>query len=161
MKKSLRIMLAVTAMFCLLSVSQSAEALSIVSSFDDGYVGYEYSSSVYVQGGEEPYYWSLVDGDLPYGIDDFREGNMDEILVLEGTPTTAGRYTFTIEAEDMAGETVSKSFTITIDDDNDDDNDRSSFNGGSGSGGSGGGCNTGLACLGLMLVAGLAFKKSR
>ena len=152
MKKSLRIMLAVAAVMCVLSLSQAAEALSIVSSFDDGYVDEEYSSSVYVTGGTEPYDWNPAIGDLPPGLDGFPEGSNDDTMVISGTPTSTGRYTFTLEVSDMEGETTSKTFKITIRDS--DGEDRTSFSSGSG------GCNLGLAGLGLVLVAGLAFRKT-
>ena len=157
MKKSLRIMLAVAAVMCVLSLSQAAEALSIVSSFDDGYVDEEYSSSVYVTGGTEPYDWELVSGSLPDGLNGFPEGSDDDTMVISGTPTSTGRYTFTLEVSDMEGETVRKQFTITIRDS--DGEDRTSFSGDNNGSGSGG-CNLGLAGLGLVLVAGLAFRKT-
>ncbi|MBQ7219527.1 MAG: hypothetical protein IJS28_00950 [Synergistaceae bacterium] len=158
MKKSLCIMAAVMAAVCVLSCGYAAEAVSIVSSFDDGYIGREYSSSVYVTGGEEPYDWDLVSGSLPDGLEGFPEGDGDDTMVIEGTPTKTGRYTFTLEVKDAEGETARKSFTITIGEIGG-ENGRNSFNGGDSS--SSGGCDAGTAGLGLLFIAGLAFRKLR
>ena len=62
-------------------------------------------------GGETPYTWSFVSGDWPEGL------TLDEDSgVIEGYPTTAGDYTFTIRVSDNStpAKDREKDFDITI-----------------------------------------------
>ena len=164
MKKSLRVVLAVMVMVCLLSLGAAAEAVSITGNFSSGRVGEEYSSRVYASGGTAPYRWTLVGGTIPSGLNAFPEGDDDDALGLTGTPTTAGRYPLTLQAEDVEGEKITRSFTITISEgssSSNDDDSGSTNNFSSNGDSSSGGCDSGLAGLGLMLVAGVFLRKSR
>jgi PKD repeat protein len=67
-----------------------------------GSTGYSYS--VYM--GSYNYTWSIVQGSLPPGLE--LNGNY-----IEGTPTTAGSYAFTVRATNASG-TVRKEFIIDI-----------------------------------------------
>ena len=59
-------------------------------------------------GGYPPYTWLRTAGSLPPGVSLFRGGK------ITGKPTTAGTYTFTVEATDALGATAMRSLSITI-----------------------------------------------
>lgn len=78
---------------------------------DGGTVGSFYLQNFALSGGVAPYTWT-VDGALPPGvIQDFEDspGN-----TLDGTPTEAGTFKFTISVTDGAGQTARKKGSITI-----------------------------------------------
>jgi hypothetical protein len=85
-------------------------SLTIVTaaSLPQGAVGGAYSQQFSVVGGTPPYTWSLTSGSVP-GL----SFNASQVI-LAGTPSTAGTFTFTLQARDSAGLTVSRSFTIVI-----------------------------------------------
>lgn len=63
--------------------------------------------TVLVSGGQEPYTYRLLSGDLPAGLN-ISAGT------LYGQPSEAGTVEFTIEFTDYAGHTISQAFSITI-----------------------------------------------
>ena len=73
-----------------------------------GTVGTSYSQQFSVVGGTPPYTWSAGTG-LPPGLS-FDASK----VILSGTPSSAGTFTFTLQALDSAGATTSRSFTISI-----------------------------------------------
>jgi hypothetical protein len=75
-----------------------------------GIVGAVYSSTLSATGGATPYSWTVSTGVLPPGL------NLTPSGTLAGTPTTAGSYSFTIEATDSAApnRTASAAFTVQI-----------------------------------------------
>jgi hypothetical protein len=80
-----------------------------------GMVGGAFAQNFFLSGGAGPYTWSLVSGQLPPGLhlqtfSDPRDAN-DE---LAGTPTTTGRYTFTMRLADYTGQQATQRFTATI-----------------------------------------------
>jgi hypothetical protein len=79
----------------------------------DGNVGTDYNNFVTAQGGDgAPYRWSIVAGDLPDGLAlrDFAPSSG----IITGRPTTVQTATFTVQAQDQAGNTARRQFTIRI-----------------------------------------------
>src|SRR5260370_581794 len=77
-------------------------------SLDNGTVGVAYNATLSAAGGPLPYTWSLASGSLPPGLAPSTSGT------ISGTPTTAGSYTFTIQASDSGGQKASRAFTVSI-----------------------------------------------
>jgi hypothetical protein len=68
-----------------------------------------YNAMIEVSGGKPPLQWKVVSGKLPPGIT--LEPNSG---VLNGTPTSPGRYRFTVAVSDASGKKVVHDFTINI-----------------------------------------------
>lgn len=85
-----------------------APALGLIDHIPDGELGVAYAArTVVVAGGAA--FLAMVSGSLPDGT------MFDEITgVFSGTPSTAGVFTFTVEASDTSGAFVSKTYTVTI-----------------------------------------------
>ncbi|MCL4788460.1 MAG: DUF4082 domain-containing protein, partial [Verrucomicrobia bacterium] len=75
----------------------------------DGQKGTAYSATLTASGGDSPYAWSVVAGQLPSGL-----SLNDTTGVLDGTPTRAGFFNFTVQVTDSASQTASSSFTVLI-----------------------------------------------
>ncbi|MGZ6005649.1 MAG: N,N-dimethylformamidase beta subunit family domain-containing protein, partial [Candidatus Saccharimonadales bacterium] len=90
---------------------QSASALAITTSspLAGGTVGTAYSATLAASGGSSPYTWSITGGTLPAGLT--LHGSTG---VIDGTPTTAGTYNFTIQVSDSLTAISSKNFSITV-----------------------------------------------
>ena len=58
--------------------------------------------------------WSMSSGLYPPGITGPSGGSNFEHITLQGTPTEAGVYNFTIVVQDSAGRTAQQSYSITI-----------------------------------------------
>jgi large repetitive protein len=87
----------------------SIALLSITTtSLPNGTAGVAYSATLSAAGGTPPYTWSLTAGSLPPGLALSASGT------ISGTPTTAGSYSFTIQAADSAGRKASHAFTVSI-----------------------------------------------
>ncbi len=67
-----------------------------------------YSEILLAQGGVPQFTWSVVSGALPPGLSIAEQG------VISGTPTTAGLYTFTVQAIDQLGVTAHEEFQIQV-----------------------------------------------
>ncbi len=79
------------------------------SSLPDGTVGTAYSVTLTASGGNEPYTWSVVGGDLPDGL------TLDSSTgIISGTPSIAQTYSFIVRADDSAGHYCTISISITI-----------------------------------------------
>jgi hypothetical protein len=77
--------------------------------FHGGEVGVPYTAvALAVTGGVAPYRWSVSSGALPDGVVVGSDGS------VAGSPTTAGTFSFTIQAADSGDSTASLSGTITI-----------------------------------------------
>ena len=67
-----------------------------------------YSVTLAATGGTTPYTWTLSSGNLPPGL------NLTPSGTIAGTPTTAGTYTFTIQATDNAAPNRTNTATFTV-----------------------------------------------
>jgi subtilisin family serine protease len=70
-------------------------------------VGTGYSATFTVTGGIAPYTWQVLSGTLPEGL------SLSSSGVLSGTPTSAGSFTFTVQARDSVG-TVADTVPLTV-----------------------------------------------
>jgi large repetitive protein len=86
-----------------------ASGLTIASApqLPPGTSGVRYSVTLQPAGGTPPYVWAITAGALPAGIG-FNSG------VLEGTPSSAGTYTFTAQVTDGNSSKASKQFTLAV-----------------------------------------------
>lgn len=69
--------------------------------------GYSYREFLDAYGGEEPYTWRLVSGELPEGLSLDRENGR-----ISGTPVSVGVHTFTIQVTDAQDNSDEKEFTL-------------------------------------------------
>ncbi len=68
-----------------------------------------YNQTVVASGGTSPYTYSVTTGALPLGL------SLNSTTgVISGTPTAAGTASFTITAQDFAGETAHENYSVTI-----------------------------------------------
>ena len=77
------------------------------TSLPSGLAGTAYSQAIAASGGLPPYTWFVGSGSLPAGL------TLSSAGVIAGTPTTAGIYSFSIDAG-YSIFFVSQSFTLTI-----------------------------------------------
>jgi len=75
----------------------------------DGKVGVAYETGLFPLGGVPPWSWSFVSGTLPPGLSVQASPGR-----VNGTPTTAGTFTFTVRVGDSAGNFVTGQFTIMV-----------------------------------------------
>ncbi len=76
-----------------------------------GNVGTPYHEEIEAIGGVPPYSWSKTFGQIPYGLDLDLSG---EVAILDGIPTFASNYTFTLKVEDSSTPPQSSSFTFKV-----------------------------------------------
>ncbi|WP_370149027.1 putative Ig domain-containing protein [Streptacidiphilus sp. EB129] len=72
-------------------------------------VGAAYSDTLTATGGAAPYGWSVKTGTVPTGITLNASTG-----VLAGTPTTAGTFTFTVQATDSKSQTATEATSVTV-----------------------------------------------
>jgi hypothetical protein len=76
-----------------------------------GTVGEPYAIGVFADGGTTPYSWTLVGGSLPPGLSLQKSPGR-----VQGTPTAAGTFGFTLRVDDSGGQSTTATFTITVSD---------------------------------------------
>jgi hypothetical protein len=78
-----------------------------------GTVGTGYFQMLSVSNGTSPYTFSVTQGSLPPGLS--IAASSDGLSgVLQGTPTTAGTYTFTVQVKDNNGLTATQDYSLLI-----------------------------------------------
>jgi len=83
------------------------------SSLPGGAVGVSYSARVYASGGCTPYKWWVSSGALPAGISGVRSSSTTS-FIIQGTPTTAAIYGFSVTVRGCGGHTSTKSYRVGI-----------------------------------------------
>jgi large repetitive protein len=71
-------------------------------------VALPYQATLAAAGGASPYTWSAIAGSLPAGVTLHSDGKID------GTPTTAGTFTFTAAVTDANGARATRDFSLTV-----------------------------------------------
>ncbi len=100
--------LSVTRTFSL-NVQPATLAISTPSALSSGVINLAFSKTFVATGGSGTYTWTLTSGTLPAGLN-FVSG------VLSGTPTavTASPSSFTLQVQDGANNTVTRTFSLSI-----------------------------------------------
>ena len=74
-----------------------------------GTVGVKYGVQMAATGGQPPYSWSLYSGSLPPGLTIDQQGG-----IIQGTPTAAGSYPFSVQARDAVEASLPQQLSIAI-----------------------------------------------
>lgn len=83
------------------------------TSLSDGTVNNGYYQTLAVSNGTSPYTFSVTQGSLPPGLN--IAASSDGLSgVLQGTPTTAGTSTFTVQVKDKNGLTATQDYSLVI-----------------------------------------------
>jgi hypothetical protein len=91
-----------------LEVLQTDEVLIVVTStLPEGRLGLEYGHQLVAGGGEPPYDWAVVEGELPPGL------AIDDAL-LAGVPDAVGSFDFELRVTDRLGDTASRAFRVDV-----------------------------------------------
>ena len=91
-----------------LTVSVQALTITTISPLFNGTVGVAYNQTLTASGGKPPYQWSVISGSTGGLTLDPNSG------ALQGTPQTAGTFTFTVQVSDSAGNTATQQFSLTV-----------------------------------------------
>jgi hypothetical protein len=73
---------------------------------------YGYRAELQARVGLPPYSWTLLDGELPPGLE--FDGDAGDRIAIIGRPTQAGEYSFTIQLEDGEGDKATQTYTIRV-----------------------------------------------
>ena len=91
------------------TLALSAPTITITpATLPNGVLFVAYNQTVTAAGGTAPYGFAISAGALPAGVTLAANG------ALSGTPTTAGAYTFTVQATDALGFTGTRAYTVTV-----------------------------------------------
>jgi putative Ig domain-containing protein len=71
-----------------------------------------YAASVSAAGGDAPFTWVLLSGTLPPGL--ALNGSTSSSTAIEGTPTTAGTYSFTLQATDSLSRVATVALSMVV-----------------------------------------------
>lgn len=86
-----------------------ANLVVTTGSLPGGTVGVNYGATLLAAGGQQPYTWSVAGGSLPPGLSlDSLSGN------IYGTPSTAGSFSFSVQAADGPQTSPSQPLSIAI-----------------------------------------------
>ncbi len=92
------------------SITISSSNLAITTTqLPSGTQGTFYNTALSASGGTPPYSWSIVSGALPAGL-----SLVSSTGVIQGTPTTPGLSTFTVQVRDASSNTARAPLQITI-----------------------------------------------
>ena len=83
------------------------------TSLPNGIVGNAYSATIKATGGCTPYKWNVVSGQLPPGLK-LKPSSTTTSLGVSGTPTTAAKYTPTIQVTGCGGSKYKSSYQVAI-----------------------------------------------
>ncbi len=75
-------------------------------------LGQPYNANILAEGGATPYIFIFTSGQLPPGL------NLGFNGLLQGTPTQAGNYAFTVRALDNAGAATEANFALSVNNNN-------------------------------------------
>ena len=92
------------------ALTLSAPEITTAKNLPIGNVKTPYNVTLSATGGQGPYQWSVISGNLPYGL--ALSGNGE----ISGTPITNGIYSFTVQLTDSSSpsQETSKEFSVTI-----------------------------------------------
>jgi len=77
-----------------------------------GNVNVAYGAAVSTAGGDAPFTWSVLSGALPPGL--ALNGSTTGSTVIQGTPTAAGTYSFTLQATDTLSRVAKVNLKLTV-----------------------------------------------
>ena len=82
-------------------------------SIPNGRINGAYTATIDAQLGTPPYIWQLQSGDLPSGLELITSPS---VATIQGTPTTAGTYVFTLEVSDSdtLAQTATQEYMLVI-----------------------------------------------
>jgi hypothetical protein len=94
---------------CTLSISGGGTlAIATAPALVPAVLGSAYSVDLAASGGAAPYVWKLSTGALPPGI------ALEPAGRIEGTPTAAGSFQFSLQATDAGGRSAVQGFTLAV-----------------------------------------------
>lgn len=108
MTRFLRILILGTVLAALLAAPAAAYKVAKTPAPPEGVVGTPYSFTFVTEGGTAPHTLARQSGSLPPGLSLASDGK------LSGTPTTAGSFSFYVEAVDAVGSRTQVKFTINV-----------------------------------------------
>ena len=91
-----------------LTIISPPPSITTLAPIFSGTVGVPYVQTFRATGGNPPYTWAIVTGNTGGLTLDPTTGD------LQGTPQTAGTFTFTVQATDRSGATATQSFSLVI-----------------------------------------------
>src|SRR3989344_5777553 len=87
---------------------------NIESSLPVSQVGNSYSNKITVMNGEGPFNWQIISGSLPSGLNLINDSNIISRIIINGTPTSAGDYNFTVRVTDKRGNFDEEQFNLRV-----------------------------------------------
>jgi hypothetical protein len=97
-----------------MTVSETYQPLTVTGTYAEGVVGNNYTSSLFITGGSGVYDVTVISGSLPPGLSLVLSTVGTAQAMLEGTPTTAGTYSFTVQVYSNDGQLVTSAQSIVI-----------------------------------------------
>lgn len=73
-----------------------------------------YTGSVIAEGGDGGYFWELVSGGLPPGLDLEVEDLPTNDVLITGTPSSAGTFDFTLRVSKDDGQSTTRTFMLAV-----------------------------------------------